>query len=115
MRRLMRRGSAPYAQFVCVSYCCQRLAGAKPERSNSIRCLFQRACHFCKKLTMVPAKYNIRKLRVRWVTTLMTVVGTGLVVSASVLTCGLTVRLDYALRTFGQPFYLLVLRKGSND
>ncbi len=33
---------------------------------------------------MIPIKYNIRNLRVRWVTTLMTVVGTGLVVWATV-------------------------------
>ncbi len=64
---------------------------------------------------MVPAKYNIRNLRVRWVTTLMTVVGTGLVVWATVLTFGLTDGLEYALRTSGQPLDLIVLRKGSEN
>ncbi len=64
---------------------------------------------------MVPAKYNIRNLRVRWMTTLMTVLGTGLVVWATVLTFGLTDGLEYALRTSGQPLDLIVLRKGSND
>ncbi|MGE3315922.1 MAG: ABC transporter permease [Planctomycetaceae bacterium] len=64
---------------------------------------------------MVPAKYNLRNLRVRWVTTLMTVLGTGLVVWATVLTFGLTDGLDFALRTSGQPLDLIVLRKGSND
>lgn len=64
---------------------------------------------------MVPAKYNLRNLRVRWVTTLMTVLGTGLVVWATVLTFGLVDGLEYALRTSGQPLDLIVLRKGAND
>lgn len=64
---------------------------------------------------MVPAKYNIRNLRVRWVTTLMTVLGTGLVVWATVLTFGMTDGLEYALRTSGQPLDLVVLRKGSSQ
>lgn len=45
----------------------------------------------------------------------MTVLGTGLVVWATVLTFGLTDGLDYALRTSGQPLDLIVLRKGSTD
>ncbi len=64
---------------------------------------------------MVPAKYNVRNLRVRWVTTLMTVVGTGLVVWASVLTFGLADGLDHALRISGDPLDLIVMRKGAND
>src|SRR5260221_655828 len=47
---------------------------------------------------MIPVKYNIRNLRVRWVTTLMTVVGTGLVVWATVLSFGLSDGLELALR-----------------
>ena len=50
---------------------------------------------------MIPAKYNIRNLQVRWMTTLMTVLGTGLVVWASVLCFGLTDGLQYALRVSG--------------
>lgn len=34
---------------------------------------------------MIPAKYNLRNLRVRWVTTLITVFSTALVVLISVL------------------------------
>ena len=48
-------------------------------------------------------------------TTLMTVLGTGLVVWASVLCFGLTDGLQYALRVSGDPLDLIVLRKGSTD
>jgi putative ABC transport system permease protein len=64
---------------------------------------------------MIPLKYNVRNLRVRWITTLMTVLGTGMVVWAMVLTFGLTDGLEHALRISGQPLDLIVLRKGSND
>lgn len=64
---------------------------------------------------MVPLKYNIRNLRVRWMTTLMTVIGTSLVVWATVLTFGLVDGLEFALRTSGQPLDLIVLRKGSEE
>jgi len=64
---------------------------------------------------MIPLKYNVRNLRVRWVTTAMTVIGTGLVVWAMVLTFGLTDGLEHALRISGHPLDLIVLRKGSTD
>ncbi len=64
---------------------------------------------------MIPLKYNIRNLRVRWVTTLMTVLGTALVVWASVLTFGLVDGLNHALTTTGDPLDMIVLRKGAND
>lgn len=64
---------------------------------------------------MIPVKYNLRNLRVRWVTTLMTVIGTGLVVWATVLTFGLTDGLEHALRISGHPRDLIALRKGSTD
>ncbi len=63
---------------------------------------------------MIPIKYNVRNLQVRWVTTLMTVLGTGLVVWATVLSFGLTDGLEHALRITGDPLELLVLRKGSD-
>ncbi|MDZ4850896.1 MAG: ABC transporter permease [Pirellulaceae bacterium] len=63
---------------------------------------------------MIPIKYNIRNLRVRWVTTLMTVIGTGLVVWASVLTFGLTDGLDHALRISGDTLDVIAMRKGSD-
>lgn len=64
---------------------------------------------------MIPFKYNVRNLRVRWVTTLMTLLGTGLVVWASVLTFGLTDGLEHALRISSNDLDLIVLRKGSTD
>lgn len=64
---------------------------------------------------MIPVKYNLRNLRVRWMTTLMTVIGTGLVVWASVLSFGLTDGLEHALRITGHDRDLIVLRKGSTD
>jgi putative ABC transport system permease protein len=64
---------------------------------------------------MIPVKYNVRNLRVRWVTTLMTVIGTGLVVWATVLTFGLTDGLEHALRISGDPLDLIVMRKGASD
>jgi putative ABC transport system permease protein len=64
---------------------------------------------------MIPTKYNIRNLRVRWVTTLMTVLGTALVVWATVLSFGLADGLDRALRVSGDELDLIVLRKGSEE
>ena len=64
---------------------------------------------------MIPARYNVRNLRVRWVTTTMTVLGVGLVVWASVLAFGLSHGLEHALRITGNPLDLIVLRKGSQD
>ncbi|MFN9717411.1 MAG: ABC transporter permease [Planctomycetota bacterium] len=64
---------------------------------------------------MIPARYNIRNLRVRWITTSMTVLGTGLVVWASVLCFGLTDGLNYALRVTGNDLDIIALRKGSED
>lgn len=48
-------------------------------------------------------------------TTLMTVIGTGLVVWASVLSFGLTDGLEHALQISGHDMDLIVLRKGSTD
>jgi putative ABC transport system permease protein len=62
---------------------------------------------------MIPAKYNFRNLRVRWVTTLMTVLATALVVCASAITLGLIDGLDHALSITGNELDLIVLRKGS--
>jgi putative ABC transport system permease protein len=64
---------------------------------------------------VIPLKYNVRNLRVRWITTLMTVLGTGMVVWAMVLTFGLTDGLEHALTISGQPLDLIILRKGAND
>ena len=64
---------------------------------------------------MIPLKYNYRNLRVRWVTTLMTMVSIGLVVCAMVVTFGLIEGLEHALRISGHPLELIVLRKGATD
>src|SRR6188508_1615830 len=64
---------------------------------------------------MIPAKYNLRNLRVRWVTTVMTVLGTALVVWASVLSFGLTEGLEHALTITGNNLDLIVMRKGSKE
>jgi len=64
---------------------------------------------------MIPLKYNYRNLRVRWVTTLMTMISTGLVVCAMVVSFGLTDGLEHALRISGHPRELIVLRKGATD
>ncbi len=64
---------------------------------------------------MIPAKYNIRNLRVRWVTTVMTVLGIGMVVWATVLSFGLADGLEHALLITGNDLDLIVLRKGSQD
>ncbi len=64
---------------------------------------------------MIPVKYNLRNLRVRWVTTLMTVLSTALVVLIAVLVFGMVDGLERALRVSGHPLDLIVLRKGSTD
>src|SRR5688572_7122607 len=64
---------------------------------------------------MIPLKYNYRNLRVRWVTTLMTMLSIGLVVCAMVVTFGLIDGLEHALRISGHPLEMIVLRKGATD
>jgi putative ABC transport system permease protein len=63
---------------------------------------------------MIPLKYNVRNLRVRWKTTLMTVLGTGLVVWSSCILFGLVEGLEHSLTISGDPRDLIVLRKGSS-
>lgn len=64
---------------------------------------------------MIPLKYNTRNLRVRWVTTLMTVLSTGLVVWASCLVFGLVDGLQHSLAVSGEPNDLIVVRQGSDN
>ncbi len=63
---------------------------------------------------MIPIKYNIRNMRVRWVTTLMTVLATALVVTSTVWLFGLADGLEQALRSSGDPLDLVIMRQGSN-
>jgi putative ABC transport system permease protein len=62
---------------------------------------------------MIPLKYNLRSLLARWVTSLMTIFGTALVVWATVLAFGLGAGLDHTLEVSGGPLDLIALRKGA--
>ncbi len=62
---------------------------------------------------MVPIKYNVRNLRARWVNTLMTVLGTGMIVWSSCALFSLVEGLQHSLRLSGDPLDLIVLRKGT--
>ncbi len=64
---------------------------------------------------MIPIKYNVRNLRVRWVTTSLTILGTGLVVASSCVLFGMVDGLRQSLRVSGDPLDLIVLRKGSQN
>jgi putative ABC transport system permease protein len=64
---------------------------------------------------VIPVKYNLRNLRVRWVTTLMTSLFTGLLVCASVLVFGLVDGLMHAFTVSADELKLMVLRKGSDN
>lgn len=64
---------------------------------------------------MIPIKYNVRNLRVRWVTTLMTVLATAMVVAVTVMIFGFSDGLEHALRVSGDPLDVIVLRQGSDN
>jgi putative ABC transport system permease protein len=64
---------------------------------------------------VIPVKYNLRNLRVRWVTTLMTSLFTGLLVCAAVLVFGLVDGLMHAFTVSADELKLMVLRKGSDN
>jgi putative ABC transport system permease protein len=64
---------------------------------------------------MIPIKYNVRNLRVRWKTTLMTILGTALLVASSCILFGLVEGLEYSLKVSGDPLDLIILRKGSSN
>ncbi len=64
---------------------------------------------------MIPLKYNLRSLSVRWVTTLLTCIAIGVVVFASVLTFGMIEGIEHALSASGDASDLIIMRKGSSD
>lgn len=64
---------------------------------------------------MIPLKYNLRSLRVRWATTLLTCIAIAVVVFASVLTFGMIDGIEHALSTSGDPDDLIIMRQGSDD
>ena len=61
---------------------------------------------------MIPLKYNVRNLRIRWKTTLMTMLGTGLVVWSSCVLFGLVDGLEHSLNISGDPLDIIVMRHG---
>src|SRR5208283_3337285 len=67
------------------------------------------------RAVMIPIKYNVRNLMVRWKTTAMTILGTGLLVGSSCILFGLVDGLEYSLKVSGDPLDLIVLRKGSTS
>ncbi|MEO8268478.1 MAG: FtsX-like permease family protein [Aureliella sp.] len=64
---------------------------------------------------MIPLKYNLRSLRVRWATTLLTCIAIGVVVFASVLTFGMISGIEHALSASGDAADLIIMRQGSSD
>ncbi len=66
-------------------------------------------------MALIPLKYNLRNLRVRWVTTLMTVLVTAVVVCSSCVLFGLVDGLQHSQEISGDPLDVLVFRKGSTN
>jgi putative ABC transport system permease protein len=64
---------------------------------------------------MVPLKYNIRSLRARKVGSLMTIIGVGMVVWASIFAFGLSAGLDKTLEIAADPLDVIVVRKGATS
>jgi len=64
---------------------------------------------------MVPLKYNVRSLGARWVGSLMTVLGTALVVWASTLAFGLVDGLNHTLAISGDPLDVICMRQGATS
>ena len=81
-------------------------AAAKSRSSTVSQAWFNWTQSWC------PSNTTCRSLRARWVSSLMTVLGTGLVVWASVLAFGLADGLDHTLEVSGEPLDLIVMRKG---
>jgi putative ABC transport system permease protein len=64
---------------------------------------------------MIPLKYNVRNLRARATSTILTTLSTGIVVFASCLTFGLVAGLQHSLKVSGDATDLIVIRKGSTN
>lgn len=62
---------------------------------------------------MIPIKYNLRSVMARKISSLMTVLGVGMVVWASIFAFGLSAGLDKTLQIAADPLDVIVLRKGS--
>ena len=64
---------------------------------------------------LIPIKYNLRSLSVRWVTTLLTIIAIAIVVFLSILTFGMIEGINNAFKSSGDESDLIVMRQGSND
>jgi putative ABC transport system permease protein len=64
---------------------------------------------------VVPLKYNFRSLVARKVGSLMTILGVGMVVWASIFAFGLSAGLDKTLKVAADPLDIIVMRKGSTS
>lgn len=63
----------------------------------------------------IPLKYNMRNLRVRWVTTLMTAFSITLTVAVFLVLMALAQGLQTSLTATGHPLNLLIMRDGSQS
>jgi putative ABC transport system permease protein len=61
----------------------------------------------------VPVKYNVRNLRVRWVTSLLTIVGISLVTVVFVMLFAAGIGIERSLVGSGDPLNLITLRAGT--
>ena len=66
-------------------------------------------------MKLIPLRYNLRNLRVRWATTLLTVLVTAMVVCSSCVLFGLVEGLRHSQLISGEPLDVLVLRKGASN
>lgn len=62
---------------------------------------------------LIPFRYNLRSLRIRWVTTVVTAVSVGLSVTVFIAVMALAEGLRAVFVTTGDPMNLIVLRQGS--
>ena len=62
---------------------------------------------------LIPLRYNLRSLRIRWVTTLVTAVSVGLSVTVFIAVMALAEGLREVFVSTGEPLNLLVIRQGS--
>jgi len=63
----------------------------------------------------IPLKYNLRNLRVRWMTTLMTAASIFLTVLVFVVLMALAQGLQLSLKTTGQSLNVIIMREGSQS
>jgi putative ABC transport system permease protein len=62
---------------------------------------------------LIPFRYNLRSLRVRWITTLVTAVSVGLSVTVFIAVMALAEGMRAAFVSTGEPLNVIVLRQGS--